>query len=145
MVAGQPKRESAAMSLPPNTSQRDLVRLALLDGDPTPQLDPGPRLLHLLAHLRPRCGAVDGHDVWAAVAGLVDLEVLFAVTLGHQPLAMHFPAVLLDTLLYLLLLCVGWASPFLCWRPPVHVSPMVLHHTFAAEYLAAMVRVNLAH
>ena len=30
MVAGQPKRESAAMSLPPNTSQRDLVRLALL-------------------------------------------------------------------------------------------------------------------
>ena len=30
MVAGPPKRESAAMSLPPNTSQRDLVRLALL-------------------------------------------------------------------------------------------------------------------
>jgi hypothetical protein len=30
MVAGPPKRESAAMSLPPNTSQRDLVRLAVL-------------------------------------------------------------------------------------------------------------------
>ena len=30
MVAGPPKREPAAMSLPPNTSQRDLVRLAVL-------------------------------------------------------------------------------------------------------------------
>ena len=30
MVAEPPKRESAAMSLPPNTSQRDLVRLAVL-------------------------------------------------------------------------------------------------------------------
>ena len=30
MVAKPPKRESAAMSLSPNTSQRDLVRLAVL-------------------------------------------------------------------------------------------------------------------
>jgi hypothetical protein len=30
MVAKPPKRESAAMPLPPNTSQRDLVRLAVL-------------------------------------------------------------------------------------------------------------------
>ena len=30
MVAKPPKRESAGMSLPPNTSQRDLVRLAVL-------------------------------------------------------------------------------------------------------------------
>lgn len=30
MVAKPPKREAAAMSLPPNTSQRDLVRLAVL-------------------------------------------------------------------------------------------------------------------
>jgi hypothetical protein len=30
MVANPPKRESAAMALPPNTSQRDLVRLAVL-------------------------------------------------------------------------------------------------------------------
>jgi hypothetical protein len=30
MVPGAPKSETAAMSLPPNTSQRDLVRLAVL-------------------------------------------------------------------------------------------------------------------
>ena len=30
MVRGSPKTETAAMSLPPNTSQRDLVRLAVL-------------------------------------------------------------------------------------------------------------------
>jgi hypothetical protein len=30
MVAPTPRREATAMSLPPNPSQRDLVRLALL-------------------------------------------------------------------------------------------------------------------
>ena len=30
MVRGSPKTETAAMTLPPNTSQRDLVRLAVL-------------------------------------------------------------------------------------------------------------------
>jgi hypothetical protein len=30
MVPDPPKREAAGMSLPPNTSQRDLVRLAVL-------------------------------------------------------------------------------------------------------------------
>jgi hypothetical protein len=30
MVRPPPKREAAAMTLPPNTSQRDLVRLAVL-------------------------------------------------------------------------------------------------------------------
>ena len=30
MVAGPRKTETAAMTLPPNTSQRDLVRLAVL-------------------------------------------------------------------------------------------------------------------
>jgi hypothetical protein len=30
MVAGPPRREAAGMTLPPNTSQRDLVRLAVL-------------------------------------------------------------------------------------------------------------------
>jgi hypothetical protein len=36
MVAGSPKRDSARMTLPPNTKQRDLVRLAiLLNGERT--------------------------------------------------------------------------------------------------------------
>jgi hypothetical protein len=36
MVAGSPWRDSAAMTLSPNTKQRDLVRLALLlNGDRT--------------------------------------------------------------------------------------------------------------
>ncbi len=30
MVRGSPKTETARMTLPPNTSQRDLVRLAVL-------------------------------------------------------------------------------------------------------------------
>ena len=30
MVRGSPKTETAPMTLPPNTSQRDLVRLAVL-------------------------------------------------------------------------------------------------------------------
>ena len=30
MVRGSPRMETAGMSLPPNTSQRDLVRLAVL-------------------------------------------------------------------------------------------------------------------
>ena len=92
-----------------------LVSLALLDGVLRPGLDVGLRPSHLLAYLRLRCVAVNGHDVWATIAGLVDLEILRALALDQQPLAIDVLAILVNAVLYLLLLYSTWASSLLCW------------------------------
>jgi hypothetical protein len=52
---------------------------------------------------------------------------------------------LADAALYLFRLCSAWTASFICWRPIVGFSPMVLHYAFASKYLTAMVWLNSTH
>ena len=91
-----------------------LVSLSLLDGVLRPHLDVGPRLGHLLAHLRP-CRVAIWHDVWAIVVGLLNLKILRPRALDQQPLAMDSLTTLADALLYLCLLYPARTTSFSCY------------------------------
>jgi hypothetical protein len=60
-----------------------LVCLARLDGVLRLRLDVGPRLSYLLAYLRLRRVAIDGHRLWAVVARLADLKALRTLALYY--------------------------------------------------------------